>query len=138
MAIFRMYTRSDGQSHLEEQTLAAHPILAEERKTAHIQFRELPAGAFMDWHPAPRRQYVILLAGQLELGFKDGTVRRLNPGDATLAEDISGPGHTTRVVGSEPAIGALVPTCRRGLSPETPPIGRDVPVALARKDRKRR
>jgi quercetin dioxygenase-like cupin family protein len=109
MAIFRMYTGSDGQSHLEEQSIAAHPILGEARSAVHIQFRELPTGTFMDWHPAPRRQYVILLAGQLELGFKDGTVKRLNPGDATLAEDLTGPGHTTRVAGSGPAITAVVP-----------------------------
>jgi quercetin dioxygenase-like cupin family protein len=109
MAIFRMYTGSDGQSHLEEQSLVAHPILSEARPTVHIQFRELPAGAFMDWHPAPRRQYVIVLGGQLELGFKDGTKQRLNPGDATLAEDISGPGHTTRVVSTGPALTAIVP-----------------------------
>jgi quercetin dioxygenase-like cupin family protein len=109
MAIFRMYTGSDGQSQLEEQSIAAHPILSEARPAVHIQFRELPADTFMDWHPAPRRQYVIVLGGQLELGFKDGTKKRLNPGDATLAEDISGPGHTTRVVGSGPAITAIVP-----------------------------
>jgi quercetin dioxygenase-like cupin family protein len=109
MAIFRMYTGSDGQSHLEEQSIAAHPILGETRSAVHIQFRELPTGTFVDWHPAPRRQYVILLAGQLELGFKDGTVKRLNPGDATLAEDLTGPGHTTRVAGSGPAITAVVP-----------------------------
>ena len=109
MAIFRMYTGSDGQSHLEEQTISAHPILGQERPTAHIQFREIPAGAFMDWHPAPRRQYVIVLAGQLELGFKDGTTRRMNPGDATLAEDTTGPGHTTRVVSTTPAVAAVVP-----------------------------
>ena len=109
MAIFRIYTGSDGQSHLEEQSLAAHPTLAETRATVHIQFRELPGETFMDWHPAPRRQYVIVLTGQLEIGFKDGTAKRLNPGDATLAEDLTGPGHTTRVVGSGPAITAVVP-----------------------------
>ena len=109
MAIFRMYTGSDGQSHLEEQSLTAHPILAEPRSTVHIQFRELPPGTFMDWHPAPRRQYVIILTGQMEIGFKDGTVKRLNPGDATLAEDITGPGHTTRVVSSGPALTVVVP-----------------------------
>lgn len=63
----------------------------------------------MDWHPAPRRQYVILLAGQLEIGFKDGTTKRLGPGDATLAEDTTGSGHTTRVIGNGPALTAVVP-----------------------------
>lgn len=109
MSIFRMYTGTDGQSHLEEQTISAHPVLAQARSAVHIQFREVPAGTFMDWHPAPRRQYVIVLAGQLELGFKDGTTRRLNPGDATLAEDTTGSGHTTRVVSATPAATAVVP-----------------------------
>jgi quercetin dioxygenase-like cupin family protein len=109
MAIYRMYTGSDGQSHLEEQTIAAHPVLSQERPTVHIQFRDIAGGSFVDWHPAPRRQYVIVLAGQLELGFKDGTTRRLNPGDATLAEDTTGSGHTTRVVSAAPAVTAIVP-----------------------------
>ncbi|MBI3302671.1 MAG: hypothetical protein HYZ72_11455 [Deltaproteobacteria bacterium] len=109
MGIFRMYTGNDGQSHLEEQTLGSHPALTTPQAAAHVEFRELPPGAFMDWHPAPRRQYVILLSGQLEIGFKDGTLRRLGPGDATLAEDTTGPGHTTRVVGPAPAVTAVVP-----------------------------
>jgi quercetin dioxygenase-like cupin family protein len=109
MAMYRMYTGSDGQSHLEEQTIAAHPILSETRPAAHIQFRELPAGTFMDFHNAPRRQYVIVLAGQLELGFKDGTTKQLHPGDATLAEDTTGSGHTTRVSSTTPAVTAVVP-----------------------------
>ena len=109
MGIFRMYTGTDGQSHLEEQTISAHPILAEPRSAVHIQFHEVSAGTLVDWHPAPRRQYVIVLAGQLELGFKDGTTRRLNPGEATLAEDTTGSGHTTRVVSATPAVVAVVP-----------------------------
>ena len=109
MAIFRMYTGSDGQSHLEEQSVSAHPVLGQERPTAHIQFNEIPAGTFVDWHTAPRRQYVIVLAGQLEIGFKDGTTRRMNPGDATLAEDLTGSGHTTRVSSSTSAVAAVVP-----------------------------
>jgi len=86
MSIFRLYTGHDGQSHMEEQARASHPALTEPQAAASVVFRELPAGTFMDWHPAPRRQYVILLSGQLEIGFKDGAVRRLGPGDATLAE----------------------------------------------------
>jgi quercetin dioxygenase-like cupin family protein len=109
MGIFRMYTGSDGQSHLEEQTLSSHPTLAEPRAAAQIEFHEVPVGTSMDWHNAPRRQYVIVLTGQLEIGFKDGTTHRMNPGDATLAEDTTGSGHTTRVSSSTPATVAVVP-----------------------------
>ena len=109
MAIFRMYTGPDGKSHWEEQTLAEHPTLTKPQATAHIVFSEQPAGKFLDWHPAPRRQYVIVVSGQLEIGFGDGTTRRFAPGDARLVEDTTGQGHTTRYVGPGPVLTATIP-----------------------------
>lgn len=114
MGIFRLYTGDDGQSHLEEQTLSSHPALTTPQATAHIVFGQLPVGTFIDWHPAPRRQYVIILAGQLEIGLGDGTVRRFGPGDARLVDDTTGRGHTTRVVGPEPVLTAIVPLAEAG------------------------
>ena len=109
MAIFRMYTGPDGKSHWEEQTLAEHPTLTKPQATAHIVFSEQPAGKFLDWHPAPRRQYVIVISGQLEIGFGDGTTRRFGPGDARLVEDTTGQGHNTRYIGPGPVITATIP-----------------------------
>ena len=109
MAVFRMYTGDDGHSHIEDQALSSHPILSTEQAAAHITFRELEAGAFMDWHNAPRRQYVIILGGQMEIGLKDGTLRRFNPGDAILASDLTGSGHTTKSAGTGPALVGVVP-----------------------------
>ena len=109
MAIFRLYTGKDNQSHIEEQSLSSHPVLTTEQATAHIQFREIESGTFSDWHTAPRRQYLLVLSGQLEIGLKDGTLQRFNAGDVVLASDTTGSGHTTRVVGSGPAMAAIVP-----------------------------
>ncbi len=109
MGIFRLYTGNDGQSHIEEQTFSAHPALTTPQAAAHIVFGQMPVGTFIDWHPAPRRQYVIILAGQLEIGLGDGALRRFGPGDARLVEDTTGRGHTTRVVGSEPVLTAVIP-----------------------------
>lgn len=114
MAIFRLYTGSDGESHIETLTLTARPGLASLAPAAGILFREVPAGDFLDWHPAPRRQWVIILAGQLEIGLGDGTLRRFGPGDARLVEDTTGRGHTTRVVGAEPCLMAYVPLADAG------------------------
>jgi quercetin dioxygenase-like cupin family protein len=58
--------------------------------------------AFVDWHNAPRRQYVITLAGRVEIGLGDGSLHRFGPGEAILAEDLKG--HTTRAVGDEPRV----------------------------------
>jgi hypothetical protein len=44
-----------------------------------------------------------------EIGFGDGTTRRVGPGDARLVEDTTGQGHTTRYVGPGPVITATIP-----------------------------
>jgi quercetin dioxygenase-like cupin family protein len=109
MAIFRMYTDSEGHSHIEEQTITSHASLSDPRSAVQLQFHEVPVDYFSDWHPAPRRQCSIILEGQMELGLRDGTLWQLNPGDAILAEDVTGSGHTTRVSSATPAITAVIP-----------------------------
>ena len=109
MGLYRLYTGDAGQSHFEDQTLSSHPALTESQATSHIAFVEVPVGTFRDWHPAPRRQYVIILSGQLEIGLGDGTKRRFGAGDARLVEDTTGQGHTTRVVSDESVIMGVVP-----------------------------
>jgi quercetin dioxygenase-like cupin family protein len=109
MGLYRLYTGGDGESHIEDLKLADHPELLKLQPTTGIQFREWPKGEFIDWHPAPRRQWVIILSGQLEIGLGDGTSRRFGAGDARLVEDTTGRGHTTRVVGDQLCITATVP-----------------------------
>jgi uncharacterized cupin superfamily protein len=109
MAITRLYTGDDGQTHLEELDLASHPELASLQSTKGIVFRRSEPGYFSDWHNAPRRQFVITLEGEVEIGLGDGTVHRFGPGHVTLAEDLTGKGHTTRVVGNKPRLTATIP-----------------------------
>ena len=109
MGVYRLYSEDDGESHIGELRLVDHPELRSLAPAAGIMFREAPAGEFLDWHPAPRRQWVIILSGELEIGLGDGTLRRFGPGDARLVEDTTGKGHTTRVVGGGPCLAAYVP-----------------------------
>ncbi len=85
--------------------LAVSPRLA----ATDVAFASLPAGYFGDWHPAPRRQYGLLLSGALEIETGDGDKRRLGAGGVFLLEDVSGQGHRTWVVGDEAALVALIP-----------------------------
>ena len=109
--IVRIYTGQDGQTHFEDLPL---PAGEESRNvalqaSANLAFRRFPADYFSDWHTAPRRQYIFILAGQMEIGIGDGTTRRFGPGDVVLADDLTGKGHTTRSVGGGPRISATVP-----------------------------
>ena len=77
--------------------------------TTQISFSEWSVGKFMDWHPAPRRQFVIILSGQLEIGLGDGHKHVFGPGDARMVEDTHGQRPTTRQLGNEPCVTATVP-----------------------------
>ncbi|HSK28377.1 MAG TPA: hypothetical protein VLA17_00285, partial [Candidatus Limnocylindria bacterium] len=50
----------------------------------------------LGWHTAPRRQWCITLAGSVQIGIGNGTVKTFGPGDVFLAEDLTGQGHTAR------------------------------------------
>ena len=109
MGFMRIYSGDDGESHIEEMDLESHPSLAELHAAKGIVFRRSEPGNFVDWHHAPQRQYVITLQGEGEIGLGDGTMYRFGPGHVTLAEDLTGRGHTTRVTGDVTRIVAWVP-----------------------------
>jgi quercetin dioxygenase-like cupin family protein len=117
-SIFRVYTGADGQSHLAEEPLVLQSFVDSEgaygegtplQGATGITFRLAPPGYILSWHCAPRRQYTITLSGAAEVEVGDGTVARVGPGDVLLAEDLTGQGHITRVVGTEPRFYAVVP-----------------------------
>ena len=105
MKITRLFTGKDGHSHFEEIEVEFEKIQPGEG----IIFRNAPPGPVQDWHPAPRRQYVITLSGQGEIEISDGTKRRFGPGDVMLADDLTGRGHITRVAGNVPRLYAAIP-----------------------------
>lgn len=116
--IWRVYSGPDGKSHLEELPLAMKPFVdvegaygeaAPTEVASGITFRVSPPGYVLDWHCAPRRQFSISLSGLAEIEVGDGTIVRVGPGDVVLAEDLTGQGHVTRVVGDQPRFYAIVP-----------------------------
>jgi len=60
-------------------------------------------------HPAPARQWVIMLRGTIEVTVGDGEARRFGPGDLVLAADTEGDGHTTLAIGDPPFEALFIP-----------------------------
>ncbi len=115
MKITRLYTGADGESHFEDidipfkgrgETDSRSDILP----ATGIFFRATSGEFKLDWHNAPRRQYVILLKGQSEVTVGDGTSRIFGPGEVMLAEDTSGRGHMTRAVNDQPRMSIFITT----------------------------
>jgi quercetin dioxygenase-like cupin family protein len=108
----RIYSGADGESHFEdlsEGLLGGQLGRTETQSAEEIFFTRLPAGNDGGWHTAPRRQYVIGIAGAVEIVTGDGTAFTFGPGDVLLAEDLTGHGHTTRVVSEGIRVSAMVP-----------------------------
>lgn len=116
--IVRVYSGSDGRSHIAEEPMTMQPFKDVEgaygegtpmEGATGISFRSFPPGYVLSWHCAPRRQYSITLSGMAEIEVGDGTKARVGPGDVVLAEDLTGQGHVTRVIGDQPRLSAIVP-----------------------------
>jgi hypothetical protein len=104
--LIRLHTGPDGQSHVERSTMPLG-ALGPDTATGWLpvsaaRFQSSPPGSALDWHDAPRRQYVVTLTGTIEFTTRGGETFRLRPGVVLLAEDTAGGGHRWRLVGDEP------------------------------------
>ena len=100
MRIHNVYEDANGESHFRDIEID----WAEETPTGRLSKR-LPATGIMlrettadfenSWHRAPRRQYVVSLAGGVEITVSDGETRNIGAGEIVLVEDTTGKGHIT-------------------------------------------
>ena len=103
MRIHNLYEDAAGQSHwrdvevewVEETTSGK---LSKRLPATGIIFRQVPPSYDLDWHPAPRRQYIINLDAGVELTASDGEARRIAAGEVILVEDTTGKGHLSKAV----------------------------------------
>jgi hypothetical protein len=108
MKITRFYALENGESRFmevdipfqHEQKDAEGNILrfSNEYMSPNVRFVELPEGLSQSWHNAPARQIVVVLSGVLEVGTTDKQIRQWGAGELFLADDLTGKGHTTRVL----------------------------------------
>jgi hypothetical protein len=94
-------TGADGESHFEDLTPEQLAQIVNNLGEGPITLNCRPSPSFSDYHQAPRRQYVINLAGLAEFETADGSKRRLSLGDVLVAEDLTGHGHIARSIGEE-------------------------------------
>ena len=80
------------------------------REAAGFHFVSMPA----NWdggepHPAPRRQFIIPLSGEMVFQVSDGEKRVFGAGDVLLVEDTEGKGHVSHMVSTSLGVVAVVP-----------------------------
>ena len=114
MLITRVYTGSDGKSHFEDveiELLDKGPMgsISSLWSAKGVQFRKVSGDYDLDFHNAPRRQFVVNLTGAVEIEVGDGTKRQLGAGSILLAEDTEGQGHISRSINGEPRECLFIP-----------------------------
>ena len=76
MGIYRMYTGNDGDTHIEESPLDAHPKLSNLQDVQGLKLQRTEGGRFLDWRPAPDATKVDVA----------GNVRCTGPGGAWVMD----------------------------------------------------
>lgn len=104
MRIHNLYTDASGESHFRDIEIE----WAEERRGSKLSkrlpatgiiFRQTLADNDLNWHCAPRRQYIVNLDAGVRLTASDGESRVIGPGEVILVEDTTGKGHRSQGLG---------------------------------------
>lgn len=114
MRIHNLYEDENGISHfrdieiewVEERHFSK---LSARLPAAGIIFRETSGDYNLDWHPAPRRQYIINLDAGVEITASDGERRIIGAGEVLLVEDVTGKGHLSKAIGGKMRRSIFVP-----------------------------
>jgi hypothetical protein len=109
----RIYADAEGESHFEDvEVVLDQPMqvsqLSETFPVSGMNLRRNNREYALDYHPAPRRQWILNLTGTVEMVASDGEVRRFGPASIVLVEDTTGKGHISRSVGSEERISVFI------------------------------
>ncbi len=106
MRIHNLYVDDKGESHWRdievewvEQRHASK--LSKRFPATGIIFRKVDADYNLDWHPAPRRQYIVNLDASVAVTAGDGETRIIAKGEIMLVEDTTGKGHLSKAVGGK-------------------------------------
>ncbi len=117
-----LFTDTDGIAKFRDELVP----LTEGKPTSQLsalhasggfQLRHSPVGFASTFHCTTDPQWVVILAGQMEIGLQDGTVRVFQPGDHFYSADVlpagatfdaTVHGHRSRLVGDVPLVTMFV------------------------------
>lgn len=114
MRIHNLYKDAAGGSHFRDIEVewveqGKFTKLSQQFPATGVIFRETSGDYDLDWHPAPRRQYIVNLDAAVQITASDGESRTIGPGEVILVEDTSGKGHLSKAVGGKMRRSIFIP-----------------------------
>jgi len=106
MKVTRLSTGSDNRSYFEDIEVpfgsrGDFGLFTIPEPAKSVFFREIPPTWEYAWHNVVCREYVITIDGKAAIEVGSGEKRIFRKGDVLLAEDLTGQGHRTRVLGNK-------------------------------------
>ncbi len=94
-----LFTDRDGRARFRDESIELtegnpQTLLSPVLPSSGYQLRHSPLGFRSQWHCTPKAQWVFILHGEMEIGLRDGTVRRFRPGEHFYAADLLPEGAT--------------------------------------------
>lgn len=115
----KLSTNGDGSTSWTTEKLEWQKWFGTSRKTSMmpvnvLQFYHLSRDLDLDLHPAPVKQFLVILQGTLQIEASDGETRQFKPGSVVLLTDNENNtrGHKTKVIGEQDVVAAVVPRLR--------------------------
>jgi hypothetical protein len=117
-----LFTDSDGRARFREESIALTEgtpaaMLSKRLPASACQLRQSPVGFRSQFHCTTEPQWLIVLAGAMEIGLQDGSTRIFRAGDHFYSDDTLPAGatfdpaihgHWSRQVGDEPLVTMFV------------------------------
>jgi quercetin dioxygenase-like cupin family protein len=111
MQITEIFADGSGETHIRSVPVDLEPrdfappsapmgVSPETRMTTGV-FLELPPGWDPQYHATPRRQWVVVLRGRINVTTTDGKTINFQPGDLVFLNDENSKGHRSLVQGEE-------------------------------------
>ena len=114
MRIHNLYADPDGASHFRDievewaQDLPGGK-LSKRLPATGVIFRQTSGDYDLDWHTAPRRQYIVNLDAGVQITASDGETRVIGAGEVILVEDVTGRGHLSKAVSGQVRHSIFIP-----------------------------
>jgi hypothetical protein len=114
MRIHNLYVDDAGETHFRDVEVEwVHDTpggkLSKRQPATGVIFRETSGDYDLDWHPAPRRQYIVNLDAGVEITASDGERRLIGAGEVILVEDTTGKGHLSKAVAGQVRHSIFIP-----------------------------
>ena len=118
MRYARLFADDKGESHFDDieiEFTATHYVQSAAPldfspmfPATQVAFMRAPAGWASEFHVSSAHNMFVVLSGEWEVTASDGESRHFAAGSALLVEDITGKGHSSRVLNDMESIAAVV------------------------------